>query len=454
MSSDSNYIRQKRRTAWAEIDLDNIRHNIRAIKKMAGASEVIGVVKADAYGHGAVRVAETLEEEGVERLGVATLQEAVALRDAGVTLPIVILSLTPRGNEREIVRYRLTPVVSTAQDAAAISAAAAELANAGPAVAELANAGSTAPESASAGRADGHKQRGGSEARPANAGAAAPVEIFVALETGMGRVGFTHSSESIGAIQAISRLPGIRIKGFFSHFATAEDGDRAYASAQIAEFGRFTQEIEAAGVPASYRTMANSAAILNFPESLYEGVRPGIVIYGYYPDGGVYTESLPLRPAMCIKANIVLLKKVPPGFSVSYGATFTTERESLIGTLPLGYADGLPRVLTGRGRVIVNGCYAPIVGTICMDQCMIDLTDVPGVKEYDEAIIMGSQGGKAISPEEIAGHAGTIKYEVICRFGQRLPKLFMYSTKPRAGMIDEAGAEGGGPQRPGSPTGR
>ncbi|MDR0424109.1 MAG: alanine racemase [Clostridiales Family XIII bacterium] len=433
MSSDSSYIRQKRRTAWAEIDLDNIRHNIRAIKRMAGASEVIGVVKADAYGHGAVRVAETLEGEGVERLGVATLQEAVALRDAGVKLPIVILSLTPRGNEKEIVRYGLTPVVSTAQDAAAISAAAvAELAGAEPAGA--------GPER----RGDGG--RGSVAGRGGEAGPAAPVEIFVALETGMGRVGFMHSQESIGAIQAISRLPGIRIKGFFSHFATAEDGDRAYARAQIAEFGRFTQGIEAAGVPAGYRTMANSAAMLNFPESLYEGVRPGIVIYGYYPDGGVYAASLPLRPAMCIKANIVLLKKVPPGFSVSYGATFTTERESLIGTLPLGYADGLPRVLTGRGRVIVNGCYAPIVGTICMDQCMIDLTDVPGVKEYDEAIVMGSQGGKAISPEEIAGHAGTIKYEVICRFGQRLPKLFMYSTKPRAGMIDEAGAEGPAPQ--------
>ncbi|MDR1135042.1 MAG: alanine racemase [Clostridiales Family XIII bacterium] len=395
---DSYYMRKKRRTAWAEIDLNNIKHNIRQIRKKTGGSEIIGVVKADAYGHGAVKIAETLSGEGVEHLGVATIQEAIVLRNAGVTLPIVILSLTPRGNEKEIIDYKLTPVLSTAPDAIAISEQAVCMGK--------------------------------------------RVEALVALETGMGRVGFMRSRENVGIIKMISGLPNLKLKGLFSHFATAESADQTYARAQMAEFDSFASELRGAGVPVNYRTMANSAAIFNFPESLYSAVRPGIVLYGYYPDGHIGADDTSLRPAMCVKANIVLLKKAPPGFSVSYGAGFTTERESLIGTLPLGYADGLPRMLTGSGRVIVNGCYAPIIGTICMDQCMIDVTDVPGVEEYDEVIVMGSQGGKSVSPEEIADKSGTIKYEVTCRFGQRLPKLFLYETRQRAGTIDEVDAEG------------
>jgi alanine racemase len=244
----------------------------------------------------------------------------------------------------------------------------------------------------------------------------------------MGRIGFLHTADTIAGLAEIARLPNLKIKGIFSHFATADEPDPRYAREQMARFTRFAADLRAAGVPIGYRTMANSAAIMNFPQSHYEGVRPGIVLYGHYPSKTVDRTDLPIWPAMSVKANIVLLKRVPAGFSVSYGAAFTTRRESLIGTLPLGYADGLSRSLSGKGRVLVNGCYAPIVGTICMDQCMIDVTDVPGVREYDEVTVLGRQGDCWISPEEIGEKTDAINYEVVCRFGQRLPKIYLYET--------------------------
>ncbi|MDR3296583.1 MAG: alanine racemase [Clostridiales Family XIII bacterium] len=389
----SSYMRKKQRTAWAEINLDNIRYNIRSIRGKTGNSEIIGVVKADGYGHGAAKVAEALQEEGVSSFGVATLQEGIALREAGIKGPVIILSLTPRGNEAEVLEYGFIPVISTGSDAEALS------------------------------RRAGHSGK--------------RAEMLLALETGMGRVGFLHDAESVETVRRINELPHVKIKGLFSHFATADEADLSYAREQIRRFDRFAGALEAAGIHTSYRTMANSAAIMNFPESCYDGVRPGIVMYGHYPSGEVDRAQLAIRPAMCVKANIVLLKKVPPGFSVSYGAAFTTRRESLIGTLPLGYADGLPRVLSGKGRVIVGGAYAPIVGNICMDQCMIDVTDVPGVKEYDEAVVLGAQDEKTITPDEIGEKTGTINYEVVCRFGQRLPKIYLYGAKHAANRLKE-----------------
>jgi alanine racemase len=214
------------------------------------------------------------------------------------------------------------------------------------------------------------------------------------------------------------------MKGIFSHFATADESDLSFARAQLRIFDAFATGLAKAGVDPGQKTIANSAAIMMLPEADFDVVRPGIALYGLYPSEAVDKSRLPLAPAMRVRANIVYVKKVPSGFSVSYGRHFTTARESLLATIPLGYGDGLPRVLSDKGRVIVRGRYAPIVGTICMDQFMIDVTDVPGVTEYDEITIMGAQDGLEISAEEIGNLSGTIAYEVVCRFGQRLPKVY------------------------------
>jgi alanine racemase len=223
----------------------------------------------------------------------------------------------------------------------------------------------------------------------------------------------------------IAKLSNLKIKGLFSHFATADEKDKTYAEQQLAHYNNIYEKLKQAGLEFPVRTFANSAAIMEIPAAHFDMVRPGIVLYGCYPSNEVDRSQLSIKPVMSVKANIVHLKKVQPGFSVSYGRKFTTQRESLIATLALGYADGYPRYLSGKGRVIVNGVYAPVVGNICMDQCMIDVTDVPDVKLGDEVVLMGRQGDLEILADEIGEKTGTINYEIVCAFGQRLPKVYV-----------------------------
>ena len=374
-------IKEALRPVWAEINLSNLEYNIKEIKKKADGKEIIGVVKADGYGHGAVAVSKTLLENGVRTLAVATLQEAITLRQSGITCPIVMLGLTPELYAEELIRYNIIPVTASYENAAAISEAAAAVNK--------------------------------------------TVETYIAVDTGMGRIGFLPDDNAVVEITKISRLTSLKIKGQFSHFATADEKDKAYAESQLFQYESFYEQLKKAGVDIPHRTFANSAAIMEIPAAHYDAVRPGIILYGYYPSQEVDRTLLSLKPVMSVKANIVYLKKVPAGFSVSYGRKFTTQRESLIATLALGYADGYPRFLSGKGRVIVGGVYAPVVGNICMDQCMIDVTDVPGVSLGDEVVIMGSQGGLTILADEIGEKTGTINYEVVCAFGQRLPKIYV-----------------------------
>ncbi len=369
------------RPAWAEINLSNLDYNIKQITKKAGGREIIGVVKADGYGHGSVEVSKVLLENGVKTLAIATLQEAVTLREAGFSCPIIMLGITPEMYAETLLKYDITPVVSSYENAAAISEAA-----------------------KAAGRI---------------------VEALVAVDTGMGRIGFLPDGESVEAFQKIGGLSHLKIKGLFSHFATADEKDKTYAQQQLAHYNEIYEALRTAGVDIPYRTFANSAAIMEIPDAHFDAVRPGIILYGCYPSGEVDRNQLSIKPVMSVKANIVHLKKVPSGFSVSYGRKFTTARESLIATLALGYADGYPRYLSGKGRVIVNGVYAPVAGNICMDQCMVDVTDVPDVKLGDEVVLMGSQGDLTILADEIGEKTGTINYEVVCAFGQRLPKVYV-----------------------------
>ena len=374
---------ETRRAAWTEIDLSSIVFNYASLRTAAGSSEVIACIKADAYGHGAVKIAWELIKSGVEMLGVATLEEAVQLRSAGIRKPIVLLGATPRGNVKDLMDLMVIPVVTTLHDAEMFSDI--------------------------VGKFSSKKIK---------------YDIFVALETGMGRLGFVHNNDGIIDILSIAKLPGINIKGIFSHLATADESDRSYTELQIKRFNDFHKDLKAAGLEVDYKTLANSAGIINYPDAHFDAIRPGLSLYGMYPGPGSDREKIELEPAMSVKSDIVYIKKLPPWSGVSYGKKFVTERDSIIGTLPLGYADGLPRMLSGKGRVIVKGEYAPIVGNICMDQCMIDITDIPGVSEYDEVVLMGKQGDKEITAEEIAEKTGTINYEVTCRFGQRLPKVY------------------------------
>jgi alanine racemase len=380
-----NMYKEALRPVWAEIDLSCINHNINAIKKRVGKTPIIGVVKADGYGHGAFEVSQVLSSNGVSALAVATLQEAIELRSKGIDVPIIMLGITPWHYQKTLIDYNITPVVSSYSDTRALSAAATEVKK--------------------------------------------TVDVLIALETGMGRIGFLPSKESINEIVGINSLPNINVVGIFSHFATADEKNKDFSLAQIKAFNKLYSELLAAGVPIKFRTHANSAAIMELPDAWFDAVRPGIILYGCYPSNQVDKSIIDLKPAMSLKANIVFLKKVPKGTSISYGRHFITEKESLIATLPLGYADGYPRFLSGKGRVLIHGQYAPVVGNICMDQCMVDVTHIPGVKKYDEVVLMGSQGDKEILADEIAGKTGTINYEIVCRIGKRVPRVYVNGGK-------------------------
>lgn len=371
------------RPAWAEINLSNVDYNIKKIREKVGEDkEIIGVIKADGYGHGSVKMAEVLKENGVKTFAVATLQECIVLREAGFMEEIIMLGLTPDMYADTIVKYNITPVVNSSENAKAISDAA---------------------------ESHGVEVRG-----------------LVAIDTGMGRIGYlTDDPEAVEDIKKIEALPNFSIKGLFSHFATADAADKSFAQVQEERYNAFAAKLAEAGVNVPMKTFANSASIMEIPSVYFDAVRPGIILYGCYPSNEVDKSLLDLKPAMSVKANIVHLKKVPVGFSCGYGRKFIAERESLIGTITLGYADGYPRPYSPNAKVIVNGHVAPIAGNICMDQCMIDLTDVPNVKVGDEVIIMGTDGTHTILADDIAEATGTINYEIVCAFGQRLPKVYV-----------------------------
>ena len=371
------------RPAWAEINLSNLDYNIKNIKAKIGDREMIGVIKADAYGHGSAKVAEVLRENGCKTFAIATLQEAITLRNAGATEEIIMLGLTPDMYADTIVKYDITPVVCNAENAKAISDAAAR--------------------------------------------AGKVVFGLIAVDTGMGRIGYLADDLEFGVedVKKIASLENFKIKGLFSHMATADAFDKTYSHQQEAKFNKFYAALIDAGVHIPFKTLANSASIMEISSVYFNACRPGIILYGQYPSDEVDRQQLDIKPVMSIKANIVHLKDVPAGFSVGYGRRYISEKPSKIATIALGYADGYPRPYSAYAKVIVNGVMAPIAGNICMDQCMIDVTDVPDVKVGDEVIVMGSDGVNTVSAEDIANATGTINYEICCAFGQRLPKVYV-----------------------------
>lgn len=373
------------RSAWIEIDHERLIGNIRVVQKRIGSSRIIGVVKGNAYGHGAVIVSRAYLECGVDLLGVATLAEAKQLRDAGIDCGIVMLGLIPEEYADVAVDLRVSPLVSTYAFAKAVSEEAVK--------------------------------------------AGVVVDLYLAVDTGMGRIGYFPNEALIPEIKRIAALPNTALTGYFSHFSSADLPDLAYTFQQKERFDRFYQMLADAGIRIPIRTIANSPSIFRLPEVFYEAVRPGTVIWGCYPACVTDHDTVCVRPILSVKAKVIYLKTVPQGTAISYGRKYVTARESRVATLPLGYVDGYTRTFLGKGRVLIRGEFAPVLGTICMDQVMVDVTDIPNVQIGDVAVFLGEQGGKEIPVEELEQKSGLCSGELFYGFSCRLPIQQVNRTK-------------------------
>lgn len=371
----------KIRPTWAEVDLDQLMENVRNIRKHAKGKRVIAIIKADGYGHGAPEIAGYMIEAGADEIGVAVITEALQLRKAGVTVPIMVLSYTPLDYAEEAIMNDIS--ISCYH---------------GDYVEEL-------------------------DRIAASLGKKALVNIKV--DTGMGRLGFLPNEESMEEVVRMSGLPNIQMRSLFAHFASADSADKAYSEGQLRAYRAFRSGLDAKGVVFEHYHHSNSAGIIEFEDEDFDSVRPGIILYGYYPSDEVQKGNVEVKPAMSLKSYIVQLKTVPKGTSISYGNTYYTEREATkVATLPVGYADGYSRRLSSRGIVLIGGKKCPVLGRVCMDHIMVDVTDCADVKEGDVAILMGSDGVNSMWADEIAEMTGTISYEVICAVSKRVPRVY------------------------------
>lgn len=362
---------------YVKIDLDAIAANFAAVQEKAGVP-TMAIVKADAYGHGAVQVARLLEGK-CAFFGVSSMLEALELRQAGLATPILILGHTPVSAFPAAIRENVRPAVFHYEDAVLLSQ-------------EAQRQGKTAP-------------------------------FHFAVDTGMSRIGFQATAAAADVCAAIAKLPGLYAEGLFSHFATADCADLTKAAAQAQRFDAFDRMLRERGVEIPLRHLDNSAGLMNFPYH-YEMVRSGIVTYGMYPSSEVSQSLLPLRPALTWHSRITHVKWLEPGREVSYGGTFVTSQDTLVATVPVGYADGYRRSLSGRFYVLIRGKRAPILGRVCMDQMMVDVTDIPGVALDDPVVLVGRDGKEEITMEQIAGVADSFNYEFVCGISRRVPRLY------------------------------
>ena len=364
---------------YVNIDLDAISHNFQAVAEKAGVP-VMAVVKANAYGHGAVPVARLLEGK-CAFFGVSSLSEGLELRHAGIKKPILILGHTPVAAFEELVRYDIRPAIFSLEDAYALSL-------------------------------EAQKQ-----------GKIAPFHFVV--DTGMSRIGFQPTEESADLCAQIAKLPGLEAEGIFSHFATADEEHLEKAAAQAERFDLFCAMLADRGVAPKLRHLDNSAGIMNFCDH-YNMVRAGIVLYGLYPSEDVPMEQLSLKPAMSWHSRIAHLKWLPAGREISYGGTYTTKKDTHIATIPVGYADGYRRNLSNRFYMLIKGKKAPILGRVCMDQLMVDVTDIPDVRPGDDVLLMG----QGLPAEELAKAGDSFNYELVCSVNRRVPRQYILDGKP------------------------
>lgn len=369
------------RPVWAEINLDTIATNTKNIKKLVGDKELIAIVKADCYGHGAVDVVPTLLENGASRLAVAMLTEAIELRENNINAPIVILGYTPLYLGEELINYDIEQTVYDLDYAKELSKIALSF----------------------------NKK----------------AKIHIAIDTGMGRIGFLPGDDTVKTINEVYNLEGLEVIGIYSHFSTSDEKDKSYANEQLFKFKKVIANLKALGIEIPLKHISNSGAIIDMPETYLNGVRPGIILYGYYPSKEVSKDNLSVKPALTLKANVAHVKELHKDMYISYGKTFKTNKKTIVATLPIGYGDGYPRALSENAKVIVNGKFASILGRICMDQCMIDVTDIENVKTGDEVIILGGEGDLKFNADDMAEALGTINYEILCRIKSRIPRVYI-----------------------------
>ena len=366
---------------YAEISLEAIGHNIREVKKrLPEGVKLLGVVKANAYGHGAVPVASYLENQ-VDYFATATIEEAVELRENGISAPILILGYVSPSQYGDLVEYDITQTIDSYAQALALDKEAAR------------------------------------QNRKAKA--------HLAVDTGMTRIGFQVTEHDADEAAKIADLPHIELEGMFTHFSCADQEDKTYCSMQMGKYDKMTALLAERGVTIPLRHICNSAGIMEFDDHRFEMVRSGIITYGIYPSEEVKKERLDLIPALSWKSHVIHVKEVGPGIGVSYGATYVTEKPmTRIATVSAGYADGYPRALSNQGCVLIHGKKAPIIGRICMDQMMVDVTDIPDVQVEDVVTLVGTDGDETITIEEIANPAARFDYEMLCDISSRVTRVY------------------------------
>ncbi|WP_416827372.1 alanine racemase [Ectobacillus polymachus] len=368
------------RPIWAEISLSNISHNICEFRRIIpNSTKIMATVKANGYGHGAVEVSKKAIDSGVDYLAVASLEEAIELRKSDIQAPILILGYTPPSASNHVVHWDLTQSIFDMEHAESLS---------------------------KSGQVLGKKAK-----------------VHVKVDTGMGRLGL-QAEEASDFIDIVSKMDGLYLEGVYSHFATADEADKRYAETQKSRWKRLLEELEKRKVSIPLFHIANSAATIEMPDMTYDIVRIGISMYGLYPSKEVNKSKVNLKQAMQLKTKVIHIQTLEKGYGVSYGATKIERDKAVIATIPIGYADGYSRRLSGMAYVLINGQKSPVFGRICMDFCMIDVTDIKGVNIGDEVVVYGGQGNHLISLDEVANMLETISFEVACNLGQRVPRIY------------------------------
>ena len=364
------------RATRAIIDLGAISRNIAEIRKKIGNKRgLMAVVKADGYGHGAVEVSRAALRSGADFLGVALPEEGQQLREAGIEAPILVVGLIQPEEAYKVVKFQLSQAVASVELLEALNHEASKVST--------------------------------------------WISVHVKLETGMGRIG-VKPEDAVSFVRKVKSFKNLNLEGLFSHFSSADEKDKTFSERQLQLFDQVIGNLQLAGIEVPKKHIANSAAILDLPQSYYDIVRPGIMIYGLYPSREV-SHSIELKHAMTFKTKISEVKVVPPGTPISYGRTFITKKKTTVATLPVGYADGYNRLLSNHGEVLVKGRRAPVNGTICMDMCMVDASSVEDIRPGDEVILFGEE----LPVDEIAAKIGTINYEVVCGVNKRVPRIYI-----------------------------
>lgn len=372
------------RRCWAEIDLDQMEHNYHALReKINPETLMMGVVKADAYGHGAIRSARLLADLGINWFGVSNISEAVQLRQGGITQPMLILGYTPPECAAILAEHNITQTAYSRDYLSALSAAAQQ--------------------------------------------AGVKVDIHIKVDTGMGRIGFAdNASEDFDALVGLRQSSPLKVTGIFTHFAVADEKDSgdSYTREQFERFTRFCGRLEEAGLKTGLRHCCNSAGILRHPEMQLDMVRAGVSLYGLLPSADC-SDSITTYPVMSWRTVVSLVKEIAPGQTVSYGRTFCAERAMKVATISVGYADGYSRSYSNRGYVLIRGQKAPILGRVCMDQCVVDVTNIPDVAMGDPVTLAGCDGDESITFDSLAKLSSTINYELVCLVGKRVDRIFL-----------------------------